>query len=109
MPGPTLTAAELAAELGRPAAWLYANRDRLQAREKMPAPLHGGAQPLTWSRAQIVAWLDRALTPQQRIAAAAFRAAAAAAATTALVSDTSLEEDAARIKLDRIYAPQGQQ
>lgn len=79
MPGAHMLASELADELGRSTDWLMHNWRDLTTVRAMPKPLHDCGS-LVWSRAQIVAWLDRDLTPPQQIAAAAFRAAAAAAA-----------------------------
>lgn len=80
MATPTMTAAELADELGRSTDWLYDNWPDLCRRQRMPRPLHG-KPPLVWQRAQIYAWLDRSLTREQRISAAAYRAALDAAQT----------------------------
>jgi predicted DNA-binding transcriptional regulator AlpA len=90
MPGPTLSAEELAEELGRSRDWLYDKWRDLTSNEKMPRPLHNGATPLTWSRAQIYAWFDRDLDKSQRVAAQAYRAAAAAAAGTAHIPASTL-------------------
>lgn len=101
MPGAHLTTPELADELGRSESWLYANWPRL-VEQGMPRPLHA-TNPLVWSRAQIYAWLDRALTKEARVAAAAYRAAAAAAAET----PHKRRSDEARWtdRLDRSLAP----
>jgi predicted DNA-binding transcriptional regulator AlpA len=79
MPGPTLTAQELAEELGRKVSWIYDNWRQLCGRQRMPQPLHAGDPPLVWDRAHIMAWKDRQLTRPEQVAAAAYRAAAAAA------------------------------
>lgn len=74
----TLTAAQVAAELGRSKEWLYDNHARLAREKKMPPPVSEGGT-LAWSAAQFYAWLDRTLPKELRQAAAAFRAAYAAA------------------------------
>jgi predicted DNA-binding transcriptional regulator AlpA len=104
MPGPHLTAAELADELGRSSSWIYEHWKRLCKSERLPHPLHAAATPLIWSRAQVYAWLDRDLDKAQRIAAQAYRAAAAAAASTPHVSAHALADDAWRAKLDTRFA-----
>lgn len=103
MPGPHLTVAELAGELGRSPTWIYEQWPALVANRKMPAPLHDcGA--LVWNRAQIYAWLDRNLPEPERIAAQAYRAAAAAAAQAHHVTDDVLDMQRARAALDRRFA-----
>lgn len=99
MPGPTLSADELADELGRKSSWVYDNWQRLRKEQRLPAPLNGGEAPLRWSRAQIYAWIDRGLTRSERIAAQAYRAAAAAAEGVRHTGDDALaiEEATARI------------
>lgn len=104
MPGPALSAGELAEELRRSERWLYDRWRDLCKKHGMPAPLLAGATPLTWSRAQIYAWLDRDLTPQQRLAAQAYRAAAAAAAGARHIPADTLIEDEHRAALDRRFA-----
>ncbi len=79
MPGPNLTAEELAEELGRKLSWLYDTWKSEVAAKRLPPPLNGGRQPLTWDRAQVHAVRDRALSRNEQIAAAAIRAAYAAA------------------------------
>ena len=103
MPSPTLTADEVAAELGRSVAWLYDNWRTLHGRQRMPAPLLGGDTPLRWSRAQIYAWLDCGLPREQRIVAAAFRAALAAASETRHAGSATLLDDS-RARLDARFA-----
>lgn len=105
MPGPTMTAAELADELGRETAWIYRHWRTEAARRIIPHPLHGGAAPLTWSRAHVYAFLDRELTAGQRAIAAAFRAAAAAAAGETLQSSDEYRDHEYRQTLDALYAP----
>lgn len=78
MPGAHMLVAELADELGRRPKWVLEHWRGLVAKG-MPAPIHSDGV-LAWSRAHVVAWLDRELPPEQKIAAAAYRAAAAAAA-----------------------------
>ena len=56
---------------------------------------------LVWNRAHIYAWLDRNLSPTERVAAVAYRAAAAAAAEASLVSDDSGAIDRSRAELNR--------
>lgn len=104
MPGPHLTAPELADELGRSTHWLYEHWRDLGKSERMPAPLHAGKSPLVWNRAQIYAWLDRKLSRTEREAAAAFRAAAAAAAEVRITGDGAVEDAEWRAKLDAHYA-----
>jgi predicted DNA-binding transcriptional regulator AlpA len=70
----SLTATQVAAELGRSRDWLYANWRQLVTDEKMPPPV-GEQGCLAWNAAQFYAWLDRGLTPAQRAACAAYRAA----------------------------------
>lgn len=70
----SLTATQVAAELGRSRDWLYDHWRNLVAHEKMPPPV-GEAGCLAWNSGQFYAWLDRDLAPQQRAAAAAYRAA----------------------------------
>ena len=101
----TLSAADLAETLGRSADWLYDNWRRLCEAEKMPKPLHGGATPLTWSRAHIHAWLDRDLPRETRLAAAAIRAAEAAAAGARLLGPHERMESDARAYLDEKFGP----
>lgn len=109
MSGPTLSAADVADELGRSTGWLYDNWRGLTKREQFPHPLLGGAVPLTWSRAQVYAWLDRDLSREQRIAAMAWRAAAAAAAGARLSTrdEAALAQD--RAELDQQFASQQQE
>lgn len=102
MPGPHMTVTELADELGRSTSWLYEHWRTLSRRERMPHPLHTGASPMVWSRAQIYAWLDRGLSREQRLAAAAYRAAAAAAAGTRHVSADAMADDESRARLDTL-------
>lgn len=106
MAGPTLSAAEVAEELGRSTGWLYEHWRTLAKQQRFPHPLLGGATPLTWSRAQVYAWLDRDLSRDQRIAAAAIRAAEAAAAGVRHVTrdETQVADD--RAALDRQFASQ---
>ncbi len=69
---------QVAAELGRSGDWLYGNwRDLVKARKLPPPVVEKGG--LAWNAAQVYAVLDKPLTRDQRIAAAAFRAALAAA------------------------------
>lgn len=100
MTEPTLTAAEVAAELGRTVGWLLEHRQALQKDQHMPRPLPGGP-PLVWDRAQIYAWKDRGLPRDLRIAAMAYRAAEAAARGT--TGDGNPAVAAAREKLDALY------
>lgn len=97
MPGPHLTAAELAAELGVSRDWVYRHWSTECARG-MPMPVRENAN-LIWNRAQIYAWLDRDLAPDQRVAAMAYRAAAAAAAAAghAHADTTAIERDRAAL------------
>lgn len=104
MPGPTLTAEELAEELGRSVSYVYEHWRRLKKEDRLPHPLNGGKPPLVWSRAQVYAWLDRGLDKEARIAAQAYRAAAAAAASTRHVPAATLEEERWRAHLDQKFA-----
>lgn len=79
MPGPTLTVDELAAEIGRKSSWVYDNWKSEAQAGRLPKPLHDGRAPLVWSRAQVIACIDRDLTRPARITAQAYRAALAAA------------------------------
>ncbi len=104
MPGPTLTVSELAEEIGRKPSYVYEHHREMAKRREIPHPLNGGAAPLAWSRAQLYALLDRGLTREERIAAAAFRAAAAAANQTRLTSAGDLEAIEASEKLNARFA-----
>lgn len=97
MPGPHLTAAELAAELGVSRDWVYRNWPTECARG-MPMPVRDGGN-LAWNRAQFYAWLDRDLDEKTRVAAMAYRAAAAAAAGAPHTHDdtTAIERDRAAL------------
>ncbi len=101
MSGACMTPAELADELGRSIRWVYAQWRHLVVDEGMPPPLHGGATPLVWSRAQIYAWLDRPLTAKQRALATAHRAASDAIAGRGAREADQLAQDGAR--LDRQF------
>lgn len=103
MPGPTLTVDELAAELGRSTKWVYLEWGRLCGRERMPMPLHNGASPLVWDRAQIMAWKDKPLTLQQRALAAAFRCAAEAAEGQLLTHNGNARVAADKAALDQMF------
>ena len=74
-----LTAAEMGAEFGRSAAWIYANWERLVSDNIIPPPLKEAGH-LVWSKAQVWAYLDRDLPPKMRSLVAAHRAAEEAAA-----------------------------
>lgn len=100
---PTLTIDEVATELGRSATWVYDHWRGLVAAERMPKPLLDGTPPLRWSRAQIYAWIDRDLSREQRIAAAAFRAALAAASETRHAGTAGLLDDS-RARLDARFS-----
>lgn len=102
MPGPTLTADELAETLGRKPGWIYDHWSDLVARKRMPKPLHDAA-PLIWDRAQIYAWLDRALPAADRAAAAAYRAALEAAHATLREHTGDAAVTAARRQMDEKY------
>lgn len=98
-----LTAADVAAELGRSVDWVHKNWRDLVKAGKLPAPLLGGdGGELSWSSAQVYAVLDRALTPKQKAAAAAFRAAAEAYVIGA--SPEAAAMAASRERLDRRLA-----
>lgn len=83
-----LNAAQVAAQFGRSADWLYDNWRDLVAAKRLPAPISetGG---LAWNAAQVYAVLDRGLTREQRALAAAYRAAL----TAATASRATLDED----------------
>jgi len=104
MPGPTLTVAELADELGRSQSWIYEHWQAEAKAGRLPRPLNAGKSPLTWSRAQVYATQDRDLSPIQRIAAQAYRAAAAAAAAAPHVDRSQIEDAAWRAKLDAKFS-----
>ena len=103
MSGPTLSADELAEELGRSVAWLYGKWDVLVSQHGLPMPLLAAKPPLTWSRAQVYAWLDKDLPKDMRLAAQAYRAAAAAAANARHVPAAALRDELDRTDLDRRY------
>lgn len=103
MPGPTLTVDELAEELGRKRAWIYENHEDLCRHHGLPRPLLGGKPPLTWDRAQVMAWKDRTRPPAERIAAAAYRAAAAAAEGERLTHGGQARIAADRAALDERF------
>lgn len=100
----TFSAAELAAELGRSLDWFYDNWPRLVTDKALPPPLHNGAQPLRWSRAQVYAVLDRALSKDQRAHAAAYRAALDAAGGSTREAQAIA---ASRARLDERFPPPG--
>lgn len=93
-----LNAAQVAAELGRSAAWLHDNWRRLVDEKKLPRPIMD-AGGITWNAAQLYATLDRNLPAGQRAAAAAYRAAVAAALATTreIATDDEVEESRARL------------
>jgi predicted DNA-binding transcriptional regulator AlpA len=101
---PTLSAAELADELGRSTAWLYDHWEALVKTQRLPRPIHQGT-PLMWSRAQVYAWLDRDLPASQRAAAAAWRAAFDAARSAAGTDRADVVADQ-RAALERRYVKQ---
>ena len=109
MPGPTLDIDEMAAEIGRSVTWLYDHWRDEAAAKRLPAPLHAGAPPLRWSRAQVYACLDRGLDREARIAAAAHRAAADAAREAAARTGRERLADESRARLDARFggAPGG--
>lgn len=107
MPGPTLTVSELAEEIGRKASYVYDNWRELAKKRVIPHPLNGGAAPLAWSRAQVYALLDRALTRDERLAAQSYRAAAAAAANVRHTNAGELEDAEWGSKLDARFANKG--
>lgn len=104
MPGPTLTVSELADEIGRSVSYVYEHWRDMAKRKEIPHPLNGGRAPLAWSRAQLYALIDKSLTRDERIAAAAFRAAAAAAAETRLTNKGELEVLEATEKLNQRFS-----
>jgi len=77
---PTLSAHDVARELGRSRDWLYANWRAMVKQQGMPRPLHGGGRggELTWSSIHFHLWLDRDLPNGLRDQAMAIRAAIAA-------------------------------
>lgn len=97
---PALTVPDVARELGRAPGWLYDNWQRLVSEKKIPPPIieAGG---LTWSAAQLYAYLDKPLTPAQRAIAAAYRAAHDAAAAAPRNLDEQDEIEASRARLDQ--------
>jgi hypothetical protein len=102
MPGLTMTAVELADELGRKVGWIHDNwRAEVEAR-RLPAPLNGGAPPLVWDRAQVYALRDRPLRPEHRALAVAYRAAVAAAEASHADSGAADRMVESRAHLDRL-------
>ena len=79
MPSRALTAAEVAKEFGRSTAWLDENWERLVAKRIIPPPLIEEGH-LTWSKAQLWAYLDKPLPREVQSLVAAHRAALDAAA-----------------------------
>lgn len=100
MPGPTLTVEELADELGRKRTWIYDNFEDLCRHHGLPRPLLGGRAPLTWDRAQVMAWKDKKLPKELQASAAAFRAAFAAAEGERLTHSGNARVSADRAALD---------
>jgi predicted DNA-binding transcriptional regulator AlpA len=103
MSGPALSAEDVAEELNRSVSWLYVNWRGLVSDHQMPPPLLNGQSPLSWSRAQIYAWLDRDLPKDMKQAAAAYRAAAAAAANIRHTPRSALQDAEDQAALDRRY------
>lgn len=91
MPGPTLTLAELADELGRRENWVSRNWPDMVQRRELPPPISTN-KPHIWNRAQVYAYLDQHLPREMRAAAAAYRAAFAAACNTPMASRATLIE-----------------
>ncbi|MFP3921950.1 MAG: hypothetical protein ACLFU3_09625 [Dichotomicrobium sp.] len=100
-----LTLNEVAAELGRSPSWLASNWKKLVARHGMPAPVIEGGL-LSWSAAQLYAWMDRDLPDDLKPVAAAYRAALAAAADPS-ARITADETQAWRDHLNRKFARAG--
>lgn len=95
-----LTAADVAAELGRSVDWLHRHWRQLVKSKQLPEPLLGrDGGELSWSAAQVYAVLDRGLTPRQQAAAAAYRAAAEAYVFGASPEAAAIA--ASRARLDR--------
>lgn len=96
-----LTVADVARELGKSAGWLYDHWQDLVAKKRIPPPIieSGG---MTWSAAQLYAFLDKPLTREQRAHAAAFRAAMEAASKDRDL-DTEDEVAKSRIRLDQRF------
>lgn len=99
MPGPNMTLAEVAAELGRSPDWLGRQWANLCQTDDMPLPVRAIGM-LAWNRAQFYAWLDRDLPPEMRTSAMAYRAAAAAAAAAHHIHPDTIEQEASRARLD---------
>jgi hypothetical protein len=92
MPIRALTLQEVAEELGLPTRRFYIIWRQMVAKQGFPRPLVDGETP-KWCPAQLYAWMDRGLTKQQRVAAAAYRAAFEAVnQPDASLIDTSVTE-----------------
>ena len=98
-----LTAAEVGAEFGRSASWVYDNWHRLIDEKRLPRPV-GVAGGLMWNAAQVYAVLDKGLTAEQRAAAMAYRAALAAALASRHAGDGSATIADAKAALDARFA-----
>ena len=103
----TLSAHDVARELGRSRQWIYAHWRELVEEQGMPRPLHGGGRggELTWSSLHFYLWLDRDLPRPLRDQAMAIRAAC-----EAIRASPSRRSDADEItqwkkKLDERFGP----
>lgn len=97
MATPALTIRDVAAELGRSEAWVYANT------EKLPAPIISDGK-MTWSAPAFYAWMDRKVPEDLKPLTAVYRALLAVAAMPKdlMQSQLSVEaaEEADRAKLN---------
>jgi hypothetical protein len=103
MPTRALTAEEVAKEFGRSKAWLYQNWERLVRERIIPPPLIEEGH-LTWSKAQLWAYLDKPLPKEFQSLVAAHRAALDAAAVSQIERGTADAIERGREKLSRRFA-----
>ena len=94
----TLTTAQVAGELGRTTHWLYGNWGKLVQARILPRPIIGSG-PLRWNAAQVYACLDKGLTREQRLFAAAYRAARDAAEASIAGAQEADQNSTARMRL----------
>jgi len=95
----SLSAQQVAGELGCKVRWIYANWRELCSKKGMPKPVFEAGH-LAWSAAQFYAWLDRDLPLTLRASAAAYRAAASAYVSAGNNFDTMEQQQNWRAKLD---------
>jgi predicted DNA-binding transcriptional regulator AlpA len=89
-PARTLSAAEVAGELGKSVDWIYRNWSKLASEQGFPPPLLRGGE-LTWSRLHFHCWQDRELPAELRRHVTAVRLAEAALASPARTGDLAAE------------------